>query len=362
MKHGALISGALLALLATCACASAPRPKSLDQSQAVSRNPSLRLARDLAPQGFAHAEQLRIRAEQSHAEGRNDEADALARQSLVAYDRAVTAAHRLELERQLTAAESDARKLEAEVARVAALQGRVGDETLALERSLELERTAEPRHPIEPESGERAAARAEAARSIAEAARLLCVSARLLAPQHEHPISALTRVEGLLGELPKLGAHVALERAMDARVECLSALSAARSVGGTQATEPDALLQKLSLSLSELRPHRDDRGIVLTDHDTWVGNQLSPHGSDVVARIADVVKANPHPVLVVVHGIPTPSARTTEAPDPDTFRKVLQDNNLQATVEIARRAVPSRLNLAAAKDRRRTEFILITSQ
>lgn len=354
--------GWFLLVAATSGCASAPRPKSLDQSQALSQNPNLHPARELAPQAFAHAEQLRIRAEQTHSDGLVEEADALARQSLVAYERAATMARRLELDQQLRDAEAAAAKGETEVARVAALQARVADETQALERSVELERSTEPRQPIAPESGKRAEARAEAARSVTEAARLLCVAARLIAPQHEPANAALKKAEVLLTELPKMAAHTALERALDTRVECLAALTAARASTSSSAQAPDALLSKLSTSMSDLRPHQDDRGIVLTDYGTWEGGQLSPHGADVVGRVSAVAQASDYPVLVVLHGSRSSGASSMQEPNLDAITMQLKSKSLNASVQVVRSPVPSMLDIPAAKERGRTEFILVTSK
>jgi hypothetical protein len=345
-----------LVLATGAGCASAPPPVSLNQSQALSENPNLVAARELAPQAFAHAEQIRIRALHAYSEDRTEEADALARQSLVAYERAATFARRVALEKQLTAAAETSETREREVARVAALQAQVAAETQALERSIELERSAEPRQAIEPEGGKRAVARAEAARSITEAARLVCVAARLIAPTQERSLAASTKVETLLATLASIPPHAALEQAMDVRVECLAALAAARKDSTSPTQEPDALLSKLSASMSDLRPHQDDRGIVLTDFGTWEGNQLSPHGADVVERIAAVAAVNAFPVLVVLHG-----ARQAGTSGPqDAISQALNSKKLNASVAFVGTPLPSLVDLPAAKDRIRTEFVLIT--
>lgn len=349
------------------ACASAPRPVSLDQSQATAANPNMNAARELAPQAFAHAEQIRIRAERAHDGERLEEADALAQQSLVAYERAAAAARRLDLERQLAEANEQSAARGGDVARVAALQAQVAAETQALERSVELERTAEPLHPIRPEGGARAEARSEAARSIAEAARLSCVAARLVASANEQATNeraatALTVAETLLAELPKLAPHTALEKAMNTRLECLAALTAARAKTTPSPDQTDALLSKLSASMSDLRPHQDDRGIVLTDFGTWEGTQLSAHGADVVARIANVVSSSAHPVLVVLHQLRSPGAQSSAALTREAVTAALSQHRLQATVAVVSSPLPSLLDLPPTKDRAlRTEFILVTA-
>lgn len=355
-----LVSSLLLA--SALGCATLPRPQSLDQSQALSESPNLQGARDLAPQAYAHAEQLRIRAEQAQSDGQTEQAAALAEQSLIAYERAATVARQLELERQLVEAETAAARNDTEVARVAALQAKVADETQTLERSVELQRSAEPRHPIEPETGKRSEARAEAARSIAEAARLLCVAARMVAPQHEQVSASLAKVGALVSELHTLPAHVALERALDARIECLAALTAARTTAKPPAEAPDVLLTKLSTSMSDLHPHQDDRGIVLTDYGTFAGSQLSPHGADVVERIVPVAKASAYPVLVVLHAARSPGSSPASDANPDAITKALENKGLIASVRVVSSPVPSLLDVPSAKSRGRTEFILVTSR
>src|SRR5690606_2655018 len=158
--------------------------------------------------------------------------------------------------------------------------------TKQLELRVEIEQQTLPRAPIEAGGGaRRASAQAQAAKSVTEAAQLLCVSARLLDPEHAGVRAALSESETLARSLGDLAPHEALTKAMDARVKCLRLLTDVRARGsqGKASDAADVLLSKLSPSVADLRPHRDDRGIVLTAFDVWThSGELTQQGRDVL--------------------------------------------------------------------------------
>lgn len=347
-----------LTLLSTLACSPVPRPPILDQSKATAESDALSRARRLAPQAYAHAEGVRESAEQAHSEGHPELASALAGRALVAFERAAVQAQKVEATERIALAEQASRSQRVEIGKLVNLQEAIAAETKRLELRVDIETNTLARTPLGAEVGQRAEARAEAARSIAEAARLLCVAARLVAPSDAEAETTSSAAETLLSELATLPPHQALDRAMDQRVRCLTVLSRARR-GSTQRA-PDAgdeLLGSLSPSFAELRPHRDDRGVVLTALGAWDGKQLTPTGRDIVDRVSKLSAARPYPLMVVLHPTKKPGTQSPQAASPSELEKLLP----KAAVVQTTTTLPSLLELPAReKQGGRMEFIFIT--
>lgn len=338
------------------ACATLPRPAVLDQTLSASTSAEMSTVRQRAPQAFARAEQLRLRAEQAHRDELLLLSRALAENALVAFERASLQARSIQVRRQIALTTLAAEQRTRQIAELSALQEKAAEETKRLELRLEIEQHALPRARVEPGGGaRRAAAQAASAKSIVEAAQLLCVAARLLAPEHTEVRAALTEAESLADKIGQFAPHEALNQAMDARVKCLQLLSDVRAEEPSAADAADVLLSKLSPSLADLRPHRDDRGIVLTAYDIWTpAGELTPQGRDILDRVMPVVRSNNLPLLVVVYG--------TEAgvSDSKLIEQSLGTKHVDVTVRFAEN-VPSLLVVSPAEAKKsRTELILVT--
>lgn len=339
-------------------CSSAPRPAVLDQTKVAAESDNLSQARRLAPQAFAHAESLRISAEDAQAQGRSQLASALAEHALVAFKRAAVQAQKVEATERIARAQQATRTRQEEIAKLSGLQEEIAAATKRLELQVEVATNALPRAPVEAEPGHRAVARTEAARSITEAARLLCVAARLLAPSDANALTTLQATEALLSQVATLPAHEALGRAMDQRVACLSVLTRLKRSAANKALDAgDELLASLSPSFADLRPHRDDRGVVLTALGAWDGHQLTPSGRDVVDRITKLAGARRFPLMVVLQ--PVSSSGTGSSPAVQTeLQKQLPPGT---SVVQATSVLPSLLELPQReKQASRMEFIFVT--
>jgi hypothetical protein len=339
-------------------CSSASRPSVLDQSKATAESDNLEQARKLAPQAYARAEGLQQHAEQAHSEGRPALASALAGRALVAFRRAALQAQKVQATERIAVANHASSGRELEIAKLGGLQEAIAAETKRLELRVEVATNTLPRMPLSAEGGQRAAARAETARSLAEASRLLCVAARLVAPSDERAVAQTKAAEALLNELATLPPHVGLERAMDQRVQCLSVLTQAKRTSTQQAPDAgDELLSSLSPSFADLRPHRDDRGVVLTALSAWDGRQLTPSGRDIVDRVAKLASSRPTPLLVVLH----PGLKSGSQSAPGGAALELNKLLPKASVVEATTELPSMSQLPAKeKHGGRVEFIFVT--
>lgn len=340
------------------ACSHAPRSAVLDQSKATAESDNLSLARKLAPQAYARAEGIRQNAEQAHSDGRGGLASALAERALVAFRRAALQAQKVETTERIAVANHQSSQREVEIAKLGNLQTAIAAETKRLELRVEVAANSVPRAALGPEGGARGAARAEMARSLAEAARLLCVAARLVAPADEQAIVQTKAAEALLTEAATLAPHVALERAMDQRVQCLAVLTKAKRAGAQLAPDAgDELLSSLSPSFADLRPHRDDRGVVLTATGAWDGKQLTPAGRDIVARVSKLAASRSTPLLVVLH----PAAKSGTPRTGSSASPELAHLLPRASVVEAATALPSMADLPTKEKRSgRMEFIFVT--
>lgn len=348
----------VVALMAFCACSHAPRPAVLDQSKATAESDNLAQARKLAPQAYARAEGLQKSAEQAHRDGRGALAAALAKRALVAFERAALQAQKVEATERIAVANHASSSREMEIAKLSAVQEAIAAETKRLELRVEIATNTVPRTPLHPEGGQRAAARAATARSVAEAARLLCVAARLVTPADEAAAAQAKAAETLVSEVSGLPPHLALDRAMDQRVQCLSILTRAKRTSTRRAPDAgDELLSSLSPSFADLRPHRDDRGVVLTALGAWDGRQLTPTGRDVADRVSKLAAARQTPLLVVLH-LASKAGTVSSPSDASTdVAKLFPDASVVETTS----ALPSLLDLPSKeKQAARIEFIFVT--
>jgi hypothetical protein len=298
------------------ACATLPRPAILDVSTQASEAPAARAAKDLAPQGFAHAEQLRQEAEQAFRAEAPKRAELLAERSLVAFQRAEVQAHAVLAAKREAAARAQLAAAQAHLAELERRQEQTAAETHQLELKLKVVRDAQPRLKLEPSSAKREGERLAAAKAIVGEAGLLCEAARLLAPERAATTTLVQQARELSLSLVKTQPSAALDQALDLRSQCLRALSDVR-----RKPKPDAasqvqgqFLEKLSQAVPAGRAFRDDRGVVLTlSPFDKLGKQLSEPGKASVAQVAEIARSNPaFPLLVVMHSVTNRPAQRAE--------------------------------------------------
>lgn len=300
MKH--TLTCLTLAVALTFGCTPAARPAILDQTQTTAQSDGAEVVRRLAPQAFARAESLRLEAEEAHSAGHVELAAVRAERALVAFDRAAVEARKVQALERIANATRQSETQQTEIAKLTALQAEIAAETRRFERWVDIEVNALVRPELTPDNAARTAARARSARAITESARLFCAAARLLAPNDAGTLEATQKTDGLFTNLDTLPAHQALSEAMTQRVRCLSALSKLRRKTARSSADPgDELLASLSPSFTDLRPHRDDRGVVLTARGAWDGRQLTSSGRSWVERIGKLAEARSLPLLVVLH-------------------------------------------------------------
>jgi len=314
-RRGAASLAALVAI--GVGCASIPRPRVLGEVDAVQKTPAALESKRLAPQAYAHADQLRHRADQAFESGDRAGAQALGEHALAAYTHAFVLARLTKAEQQLFTAGKAVTKAETELTRLDEEQKRISAEADDLELRVKVARDAIPLTPNAPASVEREAARRDAALALSGQARLLCLAARLLDAKLEGLATATAKVDALEQKFGAKGAAAPIDEAIVVRSTCLKLLTEARRP--TQRSAPaagqeDALFAELT-QVNTLMPYRDDRGIVVTLRGLFGKNEaLSNAGSEQLALLGRVAKAHPaFPVLVVVHASQgAPNARDSK--------------------------------------------------
>ena len=296
---------ALLVTLLLPACTTSPRPRIMREVAAVRAGAAAKEAEQFAPQAFAHAEQLREKAEKAHADDDMAGCQILSEHALAAFNHAFVLARLAKAQRRLAMAESELADVQKQLQALDSEQQQVAAEADDLEMRIKVVEDALPMVPNEPSSPEREKARADAARSLAMQAQLLCASTRLLdpsAPGLSEQTQALAKLEKALGERP---AAIPIDEAIQLRTACLRSLTLARRPATRQAPaagQADDLLARLS-ETGDLNPFRDDRGVVVVLRGIVSGSgRVTQAGAERLAALGRTAKANPtFPVLVVVH-------------------------------------------------------------
>jgi hypothetical protein len=294
----------LLLSALTLACGAAPpRPRVLTDVDGARTSPAALDAEQRAPQAFAHAEDLRRRAE---AAQKDDPALAqiLGEQALAAYERAVVQARLVRAEAQR--AETDVRvaKAATELQALELQEHQVRAETDDIELRTRVLLDAAPLPQTTAGTPEREQARLDAARALALQARLLCASARLLEPGRPTLAPLLADLDALSTRFVQKKRPAPIDDATRLRSLCLAELSQVRRPK-TQA-EPahgsaDTLLSELSNA--GYAPSRDDRGVVVTLRGAFgKGPELSSVASTTLQALGHVATAHAEfPILVVLH-------------------------------------------------------------
>ena len=248
------ICAALAVAVLAPGCASAPRPRILDEVERVRAGAAAKDAEKYAPQAYAHAEKLRLDASRAFQAGDRSGAQLLAEHAIAAYSHGFVLARIARGDRRLGEARARRHAAEGALGGVDEQQTRVAAEADALELQLKVARDAVPMVPNAPAGPER------------EQARLLCVATQLLSPASaglSDDLAALDKLDTALGRSPDA---TPLDEAIRLRSACLGRLGTARR-GATAAAPAGGIADALMAELSQaggLAPSRDDRGVVVT--------------------------------------------------------------------------------------------------
>ncbi len=298
-----------LALASACglcifACASNPRPRVMSQVESVQEGAAAKEAKALAPQAYAHAEQLYQKANAADDEGRTADAQILGEHALAAYSRAFILARSVKAEARLKDVEQALQKAKSDLAKLDEQQQRIAAEADNLEMRVKVARDALPLIPSAKAAPQREAARRKAVQALSSQARLLCIGAHLL--QGETP--ALKATLGKLGALEekaeKPSEPAPIDDAIQLRSDCLHQLTLARRVETRKAPAAgvaDGLLAELTES-AQFFAFRDDRGVVVTLRDLFQAGKLRSEIQEQLQALGRVAKAHAEvPLIVALH-------------------------------------------------------------
>lgn len=327
----ALALGLSFSAVGLAACATIPPPRIVGDADAVSTSKAALDAKELAPQAYAAAMKLLGQAHDALEHGLPAHAQILAEQAIAAFEEGEALARLARAERR--SAEADGRADEAQkgLDTLTADLDRARVDVDALERDLRLLKDAAAAGGSGPPTPEQLAARRQASQSFLMQAKFMCAAARMIAPSAKDPAAfdadlgtadaGVAKVEGELAKDDAAPVDDVLRDAASARAGCLEVLTkvrranAAASVGaGASAgssvnsgnAEADALLGELSAYASrvggDIRPERDERGVVVSLRSVFEGDHLT---ADAKARFTELDRvAGQHPrfaVAIVVH-------------------------------------------------------------
>jgi hypothetical protein len=311
----ATIAIGALGLGVMTACTSAPRPPVMQDVASVRLSPGTTDAKRWAPQQYAEAERLRVRADEAYRAGDVASAQILSEQALAAYDRTMVLARLVRAEQRNADARRHLADAQTELDSLEKQRQALDVEARDLEMQAKVARDAEPIRPSEASTADREQARRRAALHLASRARLLCVSAGLL-DQKSPALETLESVKALESSSSKSDASSLIDEARRLESQCLSQLTSIRRPATTRAptaASADTLLSDLSQS-GGFFAFRDDRGVVVVLREVFARDALSPAAQQSVERLGAVAKRHPDfPVLIVLHGTsPSVSPGTAE--------------------------------------------------
>ncbi len=273
---------------------SVPQVESADQA-ALSL--SAQEAKKYAPQAFAEAEQLRVKAHALANQGENAAAAVKAEEATLAYQSAFITLRAARAQVRVEDAGAQALVLEEELIQLDLTQASLRQEADIFELQARVYLDTEQVEDLGRLSPERAVARRQAAVFLGSEAEVLCFAAALLRKDDLRATSAGKKAARLQVELN----HGSIKddlypRAAQLRSACLKELTLARRPLAQAAPESagaDRLLK--DLSEADYLPYRDDRGVVV---------QLTTAAkSELWEQLGRVAKAHSNfPVLVLVHG------------------------------------------------------------
>jgi outer membrane protein OmpA-like peptidoglycan-associated protein len=355
-------------LLLVYACAAAPRPAILSEIDVIRDNGSTRQTRELVPQADARAEKLYADAEAAWRKGQTASAEILGERAIVAYSDTRELARIVRVERRILETSAAVHEVELSLLKLESDQKKAAAEAADLEAQLRVEREAEAIADPKLSTPDREQARLVAAKTAIAHARLLCITAKLLSgresPSGNDVTAALSEVDEVEAKLAAGKFPVSLRDAMRARSRCQQLLAEVRRptrLSSPTSEQPDQLF--VELTEAGYAPSRDDRGIVVTLNDAFVGDGLD---KQLVPKLTDLGRlAQSHdqtPLLVVTHskkGDPKPSDQQRA----DAVAAKLQQagvKNLQAQAVGGRLPIAQNSDLGAARRNERLEVIFVT--
>ncbi len=339
MKQRAL--ACLILAAVSSACAPIPKPRVLDEVDAIGKSPAAVEAKSHAAPTWARAEKLRLEAHEAAESGPLARAQFLAEEAIAAYHEGANLARLAKATVREQGALAGAEKLAAELVQTEAELERSTADVEALEQRLRAARALKTSGA--PDTPERAKERAIAARETVLEGRVLCSAARLLgagnaqagaAKDDAVPTSpaalardlgraeaALAATESAIATAKSKSNEDPLAEAMKNRADCLSVLSRTRraeslkaNAGATSPAGPrgseersaDALLSAISAmgaasKAQALAPGRDERGVVVTLRSVFEGETLSASAKSRLEDLDRVAGQHPaFPIAVVV--------------------------------------------------------------
>jgi hypothetical protein len=323
---------------------------------------SLAQAKEWAPQAFAAAEGIRDRAEAAHAAGNGATAAALAEHSLAAFQHAVVLARLAQAEQRVASATQQQTVMQQQLDALQTSQKAVAERATALELEYKVARDAEGLEPIAAADPKREAARRLAARSIVEGARLLCLAARLL--DEAAPVAPLQeQLDALDADLDASPRPTPINEAVRLRSSCLRQLTDVRR--GQHQRDPaadpaDVLLSRVSTTLPDSRPFRDDRGVVVAVPDPFsTTGGLTAAARRTLGQLIEIARSNAgFPILAVLHHRARDGKPTRTALEQWLVSKPLP----RATVHDARDRLPASVHpvRASGANDSRVEFVFVS--
>lgn len=343
-------------------CAKQPRPAVLSELDAVRQTQAAVEAAAFAPQSYAEAEGLRDTAEREWQAGHAASSQIAAERALSAYERTRTLARIVRTERDLVQTQFQLKESKAALSQLEARQKQVAAEQADLEMQLKVERDAEQLAAPSPTNPAREAARREVARALSAQGRLLCASARLLSAPLERIEAKYKQLDQLDEQLAKQGVPTPIDIATRLRSECLQQLVQVRRpqiAANPQGTAGDELFVKLSMA--DLTPSRDDRGIAVTVPDAFVGEGLSANAKASLKRLEPIIKAESAIALLVVVHAPNGNASRDEARGRKVVAELAQMGASKTDLRVAGDRLPlvERSLPGAAKRNERLELVFV---
>ena len=324
-----------LLAVALTACAPIPKPRVLDEVDAIGKSPAAGEAKEHAVPTWARAEKLRLEAHEAAENGPLARAQFLAEEAIATYHEGASLARLAKASVREQGALSEGEKLASELQQTDAELERATADLEALEQRLRAARALKSAGPAD--TPEKAKERALVARETLVEGRLLCSAARLLgagnapaagAKDDAVPTSpaalardlaraeaALAAVETALAAAKPKASDDPLAQAMTARADCLSVLSRTRraesakqasGAGGSEARSADALLSAISAmggapKAPAFTPARDERGVVVTLRSVFDGESISAGAKSRLEDLDRVAGQHPaFPLAVVV--------------------------------------------------------------
>jgi len=322
------LKSALLAVAAALAMVACGGPlahvAALDDMERVRGGAGAQEGARLAPEAYARAEQERRIALALHDSGDDVGAVLHAERAVAAYDHALVVARLARASTEQADAQKALDDATTQAQTVEASRASLEHDAQELEGRLRVARDRMMPAASGKATGDREAARAQAARSMGVEARLLCDAAQLVAADAAGLADANGELAKLDDKMAKGASPAPIDDAARARAHCLDVLTRARRAAGDDAGAADTLLSELSAS-GGWDPVRDERGVVITLHDAFHGAELAPDAAKKLQDLGRVASAHPgFGVQVVVHDAQAPSAKdTTDAKRADAAAQAL---------------------------------------